>query len=74
VLFGARLEIERHEIVWRDRSTEAFAEFMLESLAALGEPAHPLRGALIAELERENLDEDGSLRFDADYLTAVVRL
>ncbi len=47
---------------------------MLESFAALGEPADPLRSALTAELERENLEDDGRLRFRADYLTAVVRL
>jgi SAM-dependent methyltransferase len=73
-LFGAPLEIERHEIEWRDRSTDDFADFMLESFAALGEPADPLRSALTAELERENLEDDGRLRFRADYLTAVVRL
>ncbi|MET0760766.1 MAG: class I SAM-dependent methyltransferase [Thermoleophilaceae bacterium] len=72
-LFGAPLEIERHEIEWRDRSTDDFADFMLESFAALGEPADPLRSALTAELERENLEDDGRLRFRADYLTAVVR-
>ena len=73
-LFGAPLEIERHAIEWRDRSTDDFADFMLESFAALGEPADPLRSALTAELERENLEDDGRLRFRADYLTAVVRL
>lgn len=73
-LFGAPLEIERHEIEWRDRSAADFADFMLESLAALGEPADALRSALIAQLERENLEDDGGLRFHAHYLTAVVRL
>lgn len=73
-LFGAPLEIERHEIEWRDRSTDDFADFMLESFAALGEPADLLRSAVTAELERENLEGDGRLRFRADYLTAVVRL
>jgi SAM-dependent methyltransferase len=73
-LFGARLEIERHEIEWRDRSIDDFADFLLESFAALGEPADPLRSAITVKLERENLEEDGRLRFHADYLTAVVRL
>lgn len=73
-LFGARPEIERHAIEWRHRSTGEFADFMLESFAALGERADVLRSAFIAELERENLEDDGRLRFRAEYLTAVVRL
>jgi SAM-dependent methyltransferase len=73
-LLGARLELERHELDWRDRSAADFADFMVESFAALGGRAEALRTAFIAQLERENVEDDGGLRFRAEYLTAVVRL
>jgi SAM-dependent methyltransferase len=72
-LFGAPLGLERHEIEWRDRSAAHFADFMLESLAALGERPEALRSAFIAQLEQANMEDDGGLRFRAEYVTAVVR-
>jgi SAM-dependent methyltransferase len=73
-------EFERHEVEWRDDSVASYADFMLASFgplisigAALGERAGELRKAYVSFLERENLDEDGGLRFRGEYLLAVVR-
>ena len=72
-LLGEGLELERRELEWRDPSAEDFASFMLESLGALGEQPDGLRRSLVARLERENLDDDGRLRFRAGYVISVLR-
>jgi SAM-dependent methyltransferase len=70
---------ERGEVVWRDASVESYADFMLESFGpllnareTLGEREGELRDALIAYYNDENLADDGTLRFNGDYLIAVV--
>lgn len=71
---------ERGEVEWADESVEHYADFMLDGFGpllnareALGEREPELRSAYIGHLESENLEEDGSLRFQAEYLTSVVR-
>jgi ubiquinone/menaquinone biosynthesis C-methylase UbiE len=71
---------ERHEIEWRDESVESYARFMLESFGPLvnarellAERASELDEAFRAFLTRENLNDDGSLRFRGEYLLAVIR-
>jgi ubiquinone/menaquinone biosynthesis C-methylase UbiE len=73
-------EFERHEIVWEDESVESYAQFMLESFGpllnareALAEREGELDEAFRAFLARENLNEDGSLRFAGEYLVGVVK-
>ena len=78
-LFG-EAEFERHEIEWSDESVESFARFMLDSFGpllnareVLGEREAELDEGFRAFLERENLNDDGTLRFRGEYLLAVVR-
>jgi ubiquinone/menaquinone biosynthesis C-methylase UbiE len=78
-LFG-NAEFERHEIEWRDESVESYARFMLESFGPLlnaremlGEREDELDEAYTEFLRRENLNDDGTLRFAGEYLLAVVR-
>jgi ubiquinone/menaquinone biosynthesis C-methylase UbiE len=73
-------EFERHEIEWRDESVESFAQFMLESFGpllnareVLGERENELDEAFRAFLERENLNDDGTLMFRGEYLVSVIR-
>jgi ubiquinone/menaquinone biosynthesis C-methylase UbiE len=72
-------EFERHEIEWEDESVESYAQFMLESFGPLlnarellAEREGELDEAFRAFLERENLNDDGTLRFSGEYLLAVV--
>jgi ubiquinone/menaquinone biosynthesis C-methylase UbiE len=74
-------EFERHAVEWRDRSVEAYADFMLESYGPLisaadrlAERGPELHEAYIAYLETENVADDGTLLFPGEYLLAVVRL
>jgi ubiquinone/menaquinone biosynthesis C-methylase UbiE len=71
---------ERHEIEWTDESVESFSRFMLDSFGpllnareVLGERETELDEAFTDFLRRENLNDDGSLRFRGEYLLAVVR-
>lgn len=71
-------DFERREVEWRDASVEAYADFMLESFGpllnaqeSLGERAGELRTAFIGFLAAENLEDDGTLRFQGEYLVAV---
>jgi len=73
-------EFERDEIVWEDQSVESYARFMLDSFGPLlnarerlGEREHELESAYVNYLERENQNDDGTLRFRGEYLVAVVR-
>jgi SAM-dependent methyltransferase len=72
-------EFERHEIEWREESVESYARFMLESFGPLlnareqlAEREGELNEAFTAFLVRENLNDDGTLRFRGEYLLAVV--
>jgi SAM-dependent methyltransferase len=71
---------ERHEIEWTDESPESYARFMLESFGPLLNAREVLAGredeldeAFTGFLRRENLNDDGTLRFSGEYLLAVVR-
>jgi SAM-dependent methyltransferase len=73
-------EFERHEIEWTDDSVESYAPFMLESFGPLLNARELLAGredeldrAFTAFLERENLADDGTLRFSGEYLLSVIR-
>jgi hypothetical protein len=72
-------EMTRRNVEWRDSSVENYADFMLESFGPLlnarellGERGGELRAAYLAYLEQENLADDGTLRFDGEYLSAVI--
>jgi ubiquinone/menaquinone biosynthesis C-methylase UbiE len=71
---------ERHEIEWTDESPESYARFMLDSFGPLlnarellAERENELDEAFTAFLRRENLADDGTLRFNGEYLLSVVR-
>jgi ubiquinone/menaquinone biosynthesis C-methylase UbiE len=73
-------EFERREIVWEDESEESYAQFMLESFGpllnareTLAERADELDETFRAYLARENLNDDGTLRFSGEYLLGVVQ-
>jgi SAM-dependent methyltransferase len=72
-------EFERRHVVWRDESVESWADFMLTSYGPLlnaremlGERAGELRAAFLDYAARENVEEDGTFGFRAEYLLAVV--
>jgi ubiquinone/menaquinone biosynthesis C-methylase UbiE len=71
---------ERHEIEWTDESPESYARFMLDSFGPLlnarellAEREAELDAAYTDFLRRENLADDGTLRFNGEYLLSVVR-
>jgi ubiquinone/menaquinone biosynthesis C-methylase UbiE len=73
-------KFERDEIEWEDESVESYARFMLESFGpllnareALAEREGELDESFRAFLARENLNDDGTLRFRGEYLLAVCR-
>jgi hypothetical protein len=66
--------------VWEDESVESYAQFMLESFGpllnareALAEREGELDEAFRAFLDRENQNDDGTLRFAGEYLVGVVK-
>jgi SAM-dependent methyltransferase len=72
-------DCSRHEIEWEDESPESYARFMLESFGPLLSAREHLAGrereldeTFRAYLERENRNDDGTLRFSGEYLLAVV--
>ena len=72
-------DFERHSVEWKDESVESYARFMLDSFGPLlnarellGEREAELDEAFRAFLDRENLNDDGTLRFNGEYLLAVV--
>jgi len=76
---GATMTLERHEIEWEDGSVESYAQFMRESFGLLlnarellAERSRELYEAFTAFLARENLNDDGTLRFSGEYLLGVV--
>jgi SAM-dependent methyltransferase len=73
-------EFERHEVEWTDDSVESYARFMLDSFGPLlnarellGEREGELDEAFRDFLAAENLNDDGTLRFNGEYLLAVLR-
>jgi ubiquinone/menaquinone biosynthesis C-methylase UbiE len=73
-------EFERREIEWTDESPESYAQFMLESFGpllnareVLAERESELDEAFTSFLRRENLADDGTLRFKGEYLLSVIR-
>jgi ubiquinone/menaquinone biosynthesis C-methylase UbiE len=77
-LLGAA-DFERGEIEWSDESVESYARFMLESFGPLlnarellAERESELDGAFANFLRRENLADDGTLRFRGEYLLSVI--
>jgi ubiquinone/menaquinone biosynthesis C-methylase UbiE len=79
-LLGEDADFEQREIEWTDESVESYARFMLESFGpllnareVLAEREGELDEAFRGLLERENLNDDGTLRFRGGYLLAVVR-
>jgi SAM-dependent methyltransferase len=73
-------QFERHEIEWQDESVESYARFMLESFGPLLNAREVLAGrgdeldaAFTEFLRKENLNQDGTLRFSGEYLLSVVR-
>jgi ubiquinone/menaquinone biosynthesis C-methylase UbiE len=67
-------EFEWRELEWRDESVESYAHFLLESLGRLLKAPQPELDARVRSfLAEENLNDDGTLRFLAEYLVAVVR-
>jgi SAM-dependent methyltransferase len=76
---GAAMTFQRHEVEWKDESVESYARFMLESFGPLlnarellGERETELDETFRAFLARENLNDDDTLRFNGEYLLAVV--
>jgi SAM-dependent methyltransferase len=77
---GAAMFFERHEIEWTDESPESYARFMLDSFGPLlnarellAEREGELDEAFADFLRRENLADDGTLRFNGEFLLSVVR-
>ena len=73
-------DFERREIEWTDESPESYAQFMLESFGPLLNAREVLAGreneldeAFTDFLRRENLADDGTLRFSGEYLLSVVK-
>jgi ubiquinone/menaquinone biosynthesis C-methylase UbiE len=80
LLGGAAMTFERHEMEWSDESVESYARFMLESFGPLLNARELLAGredeldaAFRSFLERENLADDGTLRFTGEYLLSATR-
>jgi SAM-dependent methyltransferase len=72
-------DFERHDVEWKDESVESYARFMLDSFGPLlnarellGEREAELDEAFRAFLAAENLNDDDTLRFNGEYLLAVV--
>lgn len=77
----SELRCERQRVEFAEESPEAYVDFMLESFgpllsarAALAERADELRPALLEMLARWNQADDGSLRYDGEYLLVVASL
>jgi ubiquinone/menaquinone biosynthesis C-methylase UbiE len=77
----SELEFERRVITLRDESAEAWTAFLEDSAgpfvavkAALGERYPELRSELVAIFEDANEADDGTLRFEQEYLLTVARL
>ncbi|HEY6781120.1 MAG TPA: class I SAM-dependent methyltransferase, partial [Thermoleophilaceae bacterium] len=78
---ASELRCERRRVEFAEESPEAYADFMLESFgpllsarAALAERAEELRPALLELFARWNQADDGTLRYDGEYLLVVARV
>ncbi len=75
------LEFERHAVTFEEESAESWVDLMADSAgplmrakSSLGDGWAGLRTQLITVFEDANTAEDGTLRFDQDYLLSVARL
>jgi ubiquinone/menaquinone biosynthesis C-methylase UbiE len=75
------LEFERHAITFEEESTDAWVDLMAESAgplirarSSLGDQWPELRSQLLKLFEDANTADDGSLRFEQEYLLTVARL
>ncbi len=75
------LHFERHAITFQEDSPEAWVLLMEESAGPLislrtdlGDEWSALRADLLRVFEEANAADDGSLRFDQEYLVAIARL
>jgi ubiquinone/menaquinone biosynthesis C-methylase UbiE len=78
-LLGDGAEFERHEVEWRERSPERYAEFMETSFGPLIAARAQLGDELVHEafmgwVTDVNEADDGTLRFRGEYLLSVVEL
>jgi ubiquinone/menaquinone biosynthesis C-methylase UbiE len=75
------LELERRSVLFEEESPEAWVVLMEESFgpfvsakATLGESWAELRAGLLKLFQDANTADDGTLRFEQEYLLAVARL
>jgi ubiquinone/menaquinone biosynthesis C-methylase UbiE len=83
-LLGANvstLDFERHALVFEEESAEAWVDLMAESAGpllrvrgSLGSRWPELRSQLLKVFEDANSADDGSLRFEQEYLLTVARV
>jgi ubiquinone/menaquinone biosynthesis C-methylase UbiE len=83
-LLGANassLEFERHAILFEEESLEAWLQLLEESMGPLisirdelGDRWPELRADLVRLFEGANTADDGSLRFEQEYLLSIARL
>ena len=74
-LLGDGVEFERHEVVWRESSPAAYAEFMENSfgplIAAREQLGDIVHKAYFEWLKGANEADDGTLVFHGEYLVSV---
>ena len=75
------LEFERHTITFREESAGAWVDLIAESAGplirarrTLGEEWPALRAQLVKLFEEANAADDGTLRFEQEYLLTIARL
>jgi ubiquinone/menaquinone biosynthesis C-methylase UbiE len=68
------LEFERRAITFEEESAEAWVDLMAQGAGTPGTRWPELRAALVGLFEEANTAEDGSLRFEQEYLLTVARL
>jgi ubiquinone/menaquinone biosynthesis C-methylase UbiE len=74
-------DFEKHSVTFEEESAEAWVDTMTEAVGplmrartSLGEDWPGLRSQLVKLFEEANSAEDGSLRFEQEYLLTVARL
>jgi SAM-dependent methyltransferase len=80
-LLGGELEAERHTVIFEDSSAEAWVDFLAQSLGPFISAREGLSAADWGELRKElagvyrdaNGAGDGALRFEQEYLLAIIR-
>jgi ubiquinone/menaquinone biosynthesis C-methylase UbiE len=76
-LLGEEVEFSRHHVEWVESSVESYAEFMENSFGPLLNARETLgdetvHDAYLAYLHEANEADDGTLRFQGEYLVSVV--